>query len=69
MQLYYIHKGNKPTFCTILLLFVVRYPTFLGQIYWSSSESHLQRCSNSELSHVVTTVVVFTVIKIIKIDL
>jgi hypothetical protein len=45
--------------------FVARYSTFFGQMYSSSFRSHRQRCFNSELSHVVTTVVVFTIIKLL----
>jgi len=51
-------------------LFEVRSPTCFGQIYWQSSGSRLQRCFNFtqlqlllcfnlELSHTITTVVVF----------
>jgi len=47
--------------------FAVRSPTCFGQIYWStSSGSHTQHCFNLGLSHVVTTVVVFTIITVIK---
>jgi len=50
-------------------LFVVISPACFGQMYWPSSGSHMQQCFNLELSHVVTTVVVFTIIKSIKIGL
>ena len=39
-------------------LFAVRFPTCFGQIYWTSSGSDIQRCSNWKLSHVGTTVFV-----------
>jgi hypothetical protein len=42
-------------------LFVVRPPTCFGQIFLPSAGSHMQHFSYSELSHVVTTVVVFTI--------
>jgi len=33
VELYNIYKESKPTCCTILLLFVVRYPTCFGQVF------------------------------------
>jgi len=45
-------------------LFVFRSTTCFGHIYWPTLGSHMQRCLNLELSHVVTTVVVFTIFKI-----
>ena len=47
-------------------LFLVRSTTCFGQIYWASSGSHMHRRFNLELSHVVTNVVVFTGIKLLK---
>jgi len=63
VQLYYIHKESKPA-CGTILLSVARSLTCFGQIYWPSSRSHMQRCFQLELSHVVITVVMFTVIKL-----
>lgn len=48
-------------------LFAVRFPACFGQIYWPSSGSDIQRCSNLELSHVRATVFVLANIKIIKV--
>jgi len=53
MQLYYIHKESKPTCCTILLLFVVTPPACFSQIYWPSSDIHMQWCFNLELSQIL----------------
>jgi len=50
-------------------LLVVISPACFSQIYWPSLGNHMQQCFNLELSHVVTTVVVFTVIKSIKVRL
>jgi len=50
-------------------LFVVRPPTCFGEIFLPSAGSYMQHFSNSELSHVVTTVVVFTIIEVITIGL
>jgi hypothetical protein len=45
-----LHKESKPTCCTILFfLFLVRFPTCFGQIYWHSSGILMQRCFNVEL--------------------
>jgi len=41
MPLYYTHKEPKPTCCTI-----VTSSTCFGQIYWPSSGSYMQWCSN-----------------------
>jgi len=50
-------------------MFVVISPPCFGKIYWPSSRGHIERCFNVQLSHIVTTVVVFTVIKIIAVGL
>jgi len=50
-------------------LFVFRSPIYFGQIYWPTLGRLMQLCLNLELSRVVTTVVVFTIIKIFKIRL
>ena len=50
-------------------LFVVGSATCFGQMYWQSSGSLMQRYLNLELSQVFTTVVEFTINKIIKIGL
>jgi len=47
-------------------LFVVRSSTCFGQIYQPSSGSYKQHCVNWKLCHVVTTAVVFTIIKILR---
>jgi hypothetical protein len=62
-------KNQNQLVAQYSFLFVVISPTCIDQIYWPSSESHMQRCFILELSQVVTTVVVFTIIKIIKIGL
>jgi len=49
--------------------YISRSPTRFGLINLSSSWNHLKRFFNLELSHVVTSVVVFMIIKIIKIGL
>ena len=64
-----VHKNQNQLVAQYSFLFVVRSPTCFGQIYWPSSGSHVQQCFNIELSHVVTMVVVFTIIKSIKIGL
>jgi len=58
-----LQRESKPTCCTILLIFFVRYRICFNQIYWPSSGSHMQWCFNLEFPHVVATVV-FTITKI-----
>jgi len=59
-----LHEESKPTFCTIVLLFVVSSPKCFGETYWSSSGSNMQRCFSLEMSDVVKTFVACIVIKI-----
>ena len=66
---YIIFTKNQNQLVAQYFLFVVISSTCICQIYLSSSESHMQRCFILELSQVVTIVVGFTVINIIKIGL
>jgi hypothetical protein len=50
-------------------LSLFRSPACFGQINWPISGGHVKRYFKLELSHAVTTVVVFTTIKIINIGL
>jgi len=47
-------------------LFVLRSPTCIGQIYWPSVENLMQECLNLELPRVITIVVVFKFLKLLK---
>ena len=57
-------KNQNQLVAQYSFLFVVRSIICFGQIYWPSSGSHMQWCFPLELSHVVITVVVFTIIKL-----
>ena len=61
--LYYIIfiKNRNQLVAQYSFLFVVTSATCFGHTYWQSSGSHMQQCFNLEVSHVVTTVVMFTV--------
>lgn len=63
----FIHKESKPT-CRTMLLFICSYISnmFLPDLLAIFQESHAAKF-NLELSHVITAVVVFIIIKIIKI--
>jgi hypothetical protein len=63
LQLYYIHKGSKPTCCTICLFICSQISNIFGQICWPSSWTHIQQWFNLELSNVVTAVILFKMIK------
>jgi len=71
MQLYFIHKESVPTHCTILLICSYISNMFRSDLLAIFSEWWYavvyQR--KAYLTHVVTTVVVFTIIKIIKMGL
>ena len=64
-----IFTKNKSQLVAQYSCLFVRSPTCFSQIYWPSAGGHVQWYFNVELSHVVTTVCVFIIIKIIKIGL
>jgi hypothetical protein len=67
---YIIFTKNKDQIVTQnSSVFAFRSLTCFGQIYRSSSGSHIQRYFNLELSDAVIAVDMFTIIKIIKIGL
>ena len=66
LQFYYIHEESKPTCCTVILLIFSWLSNMFRPDLLAIFRRHMQRFFHLELSHVVTTVVVFTVIKIIN---